>query len=68
MVNVSKLRGIMAERGISQGELADSLGMSRNTFSRKMKRGVFEYDEMGEMVSLLQIEDPASVFFAKSGA
>ena len=40
MVDTRKLRGILAERGITQTALADSLGISRNTFARKMHRGV----------------------------
>lgn len=67
MVDTRKLRGILAERGITQTALADSLGISRNTFARKMKRGVFDSDEMCEMITLLEIEDPASVFFANVG-
>lgn len=68
MIATDKLRGIIAERGMSQIQVARALGMTGKTFYSKMKKGVFDSDEMGEMVELLDIEDPASVFFARFGA
>lgn len=68
MVDTNKLRGIIAERGLSQRKLAENLNMSENTFYRKMKKGVFDSDEMEGMIRILRIEDPASIFFASVGA
>ena len=67
MIAVDKLRGIIAERGMSQRQVAKALGMTEKTFYTKMKKGVFDSDEMSEMVSMLEIHDPASVFFASFG-
>ena len=64
MVNTDKLRGIIAENGKSQREVAFSLGMSQETFYRKMKKGVFDSDEIKDMIQMLNIEDPITVFFA----
>lgn len=68
MVATDKLRGIIAERGFSQREVAKHLGMTDKTFYTKMKKGVFDSDEMAEMISFLGIEEPMGIFFANVGA
>ncbi len=68
MIAVDKLRGVIAERGYSQRKMADFLGMTSKTFYEKMKKGVFDSDEMQQMIDILEIEDPAGIFFAKAGA
>lgn len=68
MVATDKLRGIIAERGLSQRKVANHLGMSEKTFYTKMKRGVFDSDEMSEMISLLDIKNPSEIFFSNLGA
>jgi len=65
MVATDKLRGIISERGFSQREVAKSIGIAEKTFYSKMKKGVFGTDEAERMVHLLNIEDPASIFFAE---
>lgn len=66
MIDVNKLRGIIAERGESQTTVAAKLGMTRETFYRKMKKGVFDSDEIEQMISCLDIQDPVAVFFAQN--
>lgn len=63
MVDTDKLRGIIAERGLSQRKVAKNLGISEKTFYIKMKNGVFDSDEMSKMVEILSIKDPARIFF-----
>lgn len=65
MLAVDKLRGIIAERGLSQRRVASYLGMTEKTFYTKMKKGVFGTDEVEKMVELLHIENPADIFLAK---
>ncbi|MEN6595722.1 MAG: DUF739 domain-containing protein [Clostridiaceae bacterium] len=67
MIKTSKLLGIIAERGLSQKAVAKSLGINEATFYKKMKRGVFDSDEIYEMIALLDIENPVDIFFAKDG-
>lgn len=67
MIRVDKLRGIIAERAISHSEVARHIGVTYTTFYRKMKRGVFDSDEICKMIELLSIEDPAAIFFAHDG-
>lgn len=63
-MNTAKLRGIIAERGFSQREVAKQIGISEKTFYSKMKNGVFGTDEADRMIELLKIEDPASIFLS----
>ena len=65
MVAVDKLRGIIAERGMSQRQVAKRLGMNEKTFYMKMQRGVFGTDAVEKLVSLLSISDPVDIFLAK---
>ena len=60
-----KLRGRMAETGITQNALAKSLGMSRSTLSLKMNgKREFTLTELQIIVKVLNIDDPRSYFFA----
>lgn len=65
MVNTNRLRGIIAERGMHQCEVASALGISARTFYAKMKSGVFGTDEAEKMTRILNIPDPAEIFFGK---
>ena len=68
MVATDKLRGIISEKGLSQREVAKRLGIAEKTFYSKMKKGVFGTDEAESLVRLLEIKDPASIFFAQEVA
>jgi len=63
MIDTSKLRGIIAEKGTSQPKVADMLGIAPNTFYSKMRRGKFDSDEIAQMIKHLQIKNPIEVFF-----
>lgn len=65
MIDTNKLRGVMAERQKTQAEVAKAIGISPRTFSTKMKKGVFGSDEIEVMVDFLDIDHPASIFFAR---
>jgi transposase len=64
-LNTAKLRGIIAEKGYSQREVAKHIGITEKTFYAKMKKGVFGTDEATAMIQLLQIENPADIFLHK---
>lgn len=65
MIAVAKLRGIIAERGLSQRKVAVHLGMAEKTFYTKMQKGVFGTDEVEKMIDLLDIKNPAEIFLAR---
>lgn len=65
MVRIDLLRGVIAQRGLSQKDVADELGIVPKTFYSKMKKGVFDSDEINEMIRLLKIDGAtaAQIFF-----
>lgn len=68
MVNTDKLRGIIAERGLSQQRVAKLIGMSGNAFYLKMKKRVFLTSEAEKLIETLGIEKPEAIFFDGTGA
>ena len=68
MIQTDKLRGLIAENKMSQAAFAAKLGMNPHTFYKKMDRGVFDSDEIYQMIDILKIEEPATIFFAREGA
>ena len=65
MVNSNKLLGKIKEEQMTQYQVAEKLGISQQTFRNKLRRGVFNSDEIYAMVELLNIENPVEIFFAK---
>lgn len=65
LIRTDKLRGIMAEKGYSQKDMAAFIGVTPKTFYRKMKNGVFDSDEIQVMMEKLKMENPMEIFFAK---
>lgn len=66
MIDTKALKGIIASRDKSQADIAKSLGITPKTFYEKMKRGVFDSDEMYAMIELLEIKEPNKIFFTKN--
>lgn len=66
MVDANALRGELAKNGISQAEMAKILGITPKTFYSKMKKRVFDSDEIEIMVRELAIKDPVSIFFVSN--
>jgi transcriptional regulator with XRE-family HTH domain len=64
--NMDKLRGKMAERKVTQEELAEQIGVDPSTFYRKMKaEGVnFTVGQMHKIVEVLNLssDEAASIF------
>ena len=65
MIATNKLRGMIVEQNKTQKEVAAALGMSERTFHNKMKKGVFGTDEVEKLISILRIQEPMAIFFAK---
>lgn len=49
MIRTDKLKGKIAEKGISQSEMAKLIGIAPKTFYEKMARGIFGSDEIEVM-------------------
>ena len=65
MVNVKKLRGLMAEKSRTGKDMARVIKKTPKTFYEKMKKGVFDSDEIKAIVEDLAIENPMEIFFAE---
>lgn len=65
MVNSQKLKAIIVERNLTQQQVAASIGIAPYTLTRKLRRGVFNTDEIELLVKVLDIDDPIAVFFPK---
>lgn len=64
MLDRNALKGIIAAEGMSQRKVATELGITPETFYRKMKAGVFGSDEIEKMIIMLHIQEPVAIFFA----
>ena len=64
MVDVNKLRGLMAEKGRTGKDMARVIKKTPKTFYYKMKKGVFDSDEILAIVDDLSIKNPMDIFFA----
>ena len=65
MIRTDLLKGEIARAGYSQRQVAKELGITPKTFYVKMKKGVFDSDEIEDMINLLRIDNPVQVFFAQ---
>ncbi len=65
MIKTDELRGHIAKNGYSQRKVAEMLGISEKTFYDKMKKGVFNSNEIEAMIKLLKIANPCEIFFAE---
>ena len=66
MVNTNKLKGLIVERGKTQKAVANSIGIDRSTFYRKMEKGgdfsISEALKMKEEIPLTDAE-AIEIFF-----
>lgn len=66
MINAKLIRAKIVENGMTQEQVAKSIGMCAKTFSLKMNNGKFGLDEAEKMIKVLKIEDPNRYFFANT--
>lgn len=64
MVDQKKIKALMVEHDLTGKMMAARMGMSDKTFYRKLNSGNFGTVEMNKLVEILDIRDPAEVFFA----
>lgn len=66
MINVDKLRGRLAEKRITQTQLAELLGVSMPTMTTRMRTGNFWTNEIEQIAEILEIEHPGVFFYPKT--
>lgn len=63
-MNIYLLKGKMAEKDVSQRTLADKIGISQNSLSRKMHgKREFRLSEVISICKVLEINNPKEIFF-----
>ena len=63
-MNANMLRGKMAEKGYTQEKLAEAVGISTNSMSRKLLgERQFRLGEVVKICEVLEINDPRDIFF-----
>lgn len=65
MILIDELVGMIAKKNLSKAAVARKLGMTPKTFYIKLHKGVLGSDEMSKLVELLDIKEPARIFFAQ---
>ena len=68
MIDTAKLKGRIVEMGLTQQDVAYMIGKTPKTFYAKMKKGVFDSNEILTMVEALDIENPTEIFFTNKVA
>ncbi len=68
MVNTSKIKAHMVEKGFTQSKLAACMGIGKNTLNAKLNgKGIFTVSEAEKICEALQIqsaEEKNCIFFA----
>ena len=65
MFNENKLRAQMVLKGMSAKDVSKALDINEATFYRKLRNGgSFTRQEINTMIQVLEIDDPADIFFA----
>lgn len=63
-MNLAKLRGALAEKGITQRELAKKLGLTTKSVNAKLNgRCKISVDEATSMSKILKLKEPSTIFF-----
>ena len=65
MLDVKALRAEIARNGLTQGQVAERIGMTATTFSKKMKTNGFGINEADAIIELLGIQNPSAIFFGQ---
>lgn len=64
MVDTLKIKALIVEKGMTQIEVAEKMGMSRKVWFDRMSKRKFDSDEMYNLIHILEIENPTPIFFA----
>lgn len=68
-MKLDKLRGILAEKRITQAQLAQAMHLSTRTVNLKLNGKVpINVDEASQISKIVGLENPIDIFFADSVA
>lgn len=63
MIMINELKKMIQEKGYTQNEFAQLLGSSSKALEKRIKRGKLGSEEMNLMIKILDIKNPAEIFF-----
>lgn len=66
MVRTDILRGVIASKNMTTGQVASQMGMSKWHLEKKLTHGQFGSEEMQALVEVLDLRYPERIFFAES--
>lgn len=65
MVDTNALKAEIVRNGYNGADCAKSIGVCPDTFYRKLKNGTFTLREAFDLAKLLNMKEPAKIFFAE---
>lgn len=65
MIDTHALKVRIVDENLTQKDVAQQLGITPKTFYKKMKKGIFNSNEIEQLIVILRIPDPMSIFFAQ---
>jgi len=65
MLDANALKAEIVRNGMTQGQVANKIGMTATTFSQKIRNNGFGLDEADKMIALLGIRNPGAIFFSQ---
>lgn len=63
MVDVQKLKGLIVERGLTQTEVYNRIGLTKRQWQHRMENKKFDSNEMQSLIKVLKIDNPTPIFF-----
>lgn len=63
MIAKNEIKGLIRARGMTQADVAKMMGIHETTLSRKLNKGILNSNEIEAMINILNIKNPASIFF-----
>lgn len=65
-MNADYLRAAIAKKGMTQAEVAQKIGISQNSFSKKInEKREFQLSEAKKLCKVLGVEDPRPIFLIR---
>lgn len=63
MIAKNEIKGLIRARGMTQADVAKMMGIHETTLNRKLNKGILNSNEIEAMINILNIKNPASIFF-----
>ena len=65
MVDTNKLKAAIVEKGLTQTEVHNRMGLTKRQWQCRMEKKKFDSEDMLKLVNILEITDPMPIFFVQ---